>query len=64
VWVLLPGLPLNLWNKKALMAIGNLLIHFLKVDEKGLQAPDKRMACVLVELDLHVGLMESLELEW
>jgi hypothetical protein len=23
VWVLLPGLPLNLWNKKALMAIGN-----------------------------------------
>jgi hypothetical protein len=35
VWVLLPGFPLNLWNKKALMAIGNLLGRFLKVDEKG-----------------------------
>jgi hypothetical protein len=28
VWVLLPGLPLNLWNKKALSAIGNLLGRF------------------------------------
>jgi hypothetical protein len=36
VWVLLPGLPLNLWNKNALMAIGNLLGHFLKVDEASL----------------------------
>jgi hypothetical protein len=53
VWVLLPGLPLNLWNKNALMAIGNLLGHFLKVDERGLHAPDKHMARVLVELDLH-----------
>jgi hypothetical protein len=30
VWVLLPGLPLNLWNLPVLTAIGNLLGHFLK----------------------------------
>jgi hypothetical protein len=64
VWVLLPSFPLNLWNKKAMMAIGNLFGRFLKVDEKGLQDPDKCMAHVLVELDLHASLMESLELEW
>jgi hypothetical protein len=61
---LLPGLPLNLWNKNALVAIGNLLGRFLKVDKVGLHSPDKRMVRVLVELDIHVGLMDSLELEW
>jgi hypothetical protein len=64
IWVLLPGLPLNLWNKPALRAIGNLLGRFLKVDEKCLSSQDKRMARVLVEIDIHAGLMESLELEW
>jgi hypothetical protein len=64
VWVLLPGFPLNLWNKTALMAIGNLLGRFLKIDEACLLSSDKRMARVLVELDLHAGLMDSIELEW
>jgi hypothetical protein len=64
VWVLLPGLPLNLWNLPVLKAIGNLLGRFLKVDETCLLSTDKRMARVLVELDLHAGLMDSIELEW
>lgn len=64
VWVFLPGLPLNLWNKPSLRAIGNLLCRFLMVDEKGLNSQDKRMAQVLVEIDIHTGLMETLELEW
>jgi hypothetical protein len=64
VWVLLPDLQLNLWNKTALMAIGNLLDHFLNVDESSLLSPDKHMARVLVELDIHASLMDSLELEW
>jgi hypothetical protein len=34
LWVLLPGLPLNLWNEKALSAIGNALGRFIKVDEQ------------------------------
>jgi len=64
VWVLLPGLPLKLWNKNTLMAIGNVLDCFLKVDERGIHTPDKHMEHVLIDLDLHAGLMDSLELEW
>jgi hypothetical protein len=33
LWVLLPGLPLNLWNKKALTTIGNALGRFICVDD-------------------------------
>jgi hypothetical protein len=33
VWVLLHGLSLQLWNKKSLEVIGNLLGRFLNVDE-------------------------------
>jgi len=62
VWVLLLGLPLNLWNKNALMEIENLLDFFIKVDERGLHAPNKHMTHVLVELDLHANLINSLEL--
>jgi hypothetical protein len=31
LWVLLPGLPLHLWNEKSLEAIGNALIALLKL---------------------------------
>ena len=44
VWVLLPGLSLNLWNITALKAIGNLLGHFLKVDEACRLSSDKCLA--------------------
>jgi hypothetical protein len=44
--------------------IGNLLGRFLKVDEVGLLSTDKRMVRVLVELDIHSGLLEMLDLEW
>jgi hypothetical protein len=47
-----------------LKAIGNLLGRFLKVDEQCLNSQDKRMDRVLVEIDIHAGLMEVLELEW
>jgi hypothetical protein len=33
LWVLLPGLPLHLWNLRALEAIGNVLGHYIKLDE-------------------------------
>jgi hypothetical protein len=64
LWVLLPGLPLQLWNTKALEAIGNTLGHFIKVDEEAIQSLDKRMEKVLVEVDIHAGLLETLEIEW
>ena len=63
MWVLLPGLSVNLWNKTTMLAIGNLLGIFLKLDEVGLRSKDKRMAHILIELDLHRGLMDSIEIE-
>lgn len=64
LWVLLPGLSLHLWNVKALEAIGNALGKFIKVDEEALLAVDKKMCKVLVEIDIHAGLLESLEIVW
>jgi hypothetical protein len=58
------GLPLQLWNAKALEAIGNVLGRFIKVDEVALHSQDKRMERVLVEVDIHAGLLESLEIDW
>jgi hypothetical protein len=60
----LSGVPLQLWNSKALEAIGNELGRFIKVDDQALKAPDKRLCKVLVEIDIHSGLLEMLEIEW
>ena len=60
LWVLLPELPLQLRNQKALEAIMNDLHKFIKVDDSLLKAPDRRICKVLFEIDIHVGLLESL----
>ena len=64
LWVLLPGFPLHFWNEKALEAIGNALGKFIKVDDGVLRALDKRIGRLLVEIDIHTGLLETLEIVW
>jgi len=64
VWVLLSGLPLHLWNTKSLTTIGNELGHFLVVHEEALNGNDRQMGRVQVELDIHKGLLETLDIEW
>jgi hypothetical protein len=64
LWVLLPGFPLHLWNEKALEAIANSLSLFIKVDKQALVASYNKLEKVLVELDIHTGLMESLDIVW
>jgi hypothetical protein len=64
LWVLLPGLPLNLWNVKALTAIGNALGRFIRVDDLSLRAPDRKLGRILVEVDIHSGLLETLDIQW
>jgi hypothetical protein len=61
LWVLLSGLPLQLWNNKALEAIGNSLGHFIKLDEEALLSNDCRMTKILVEVDVHGGLLDNLD---
>jgi hypothetical protein len=64
LWVLLPGLSLQLWNTKAMEAIGNVLGRFIKIDEDTLHSRDMRMEKILVEVDVHGGVLETLDIEW
>jgi hypothetical protein len=64
IWVLLPGLSIQFWNEGAFAAIGNELGHFLFVEDSVLKGADRRMGKILVELDIHNGLLEALDIEW
>jgi hypothetical protein len=64
LWVLLPGLPLHLWNEGALRAISDSLGKFIALDTKLLTTPVRKMGRVLVEMDIYCGLPESIEIEW
>jgi hypothetical protein len=64
LWVLLPGLPLHLWNEGAIRAIGDSLGKFIAFDTQSLTGSLRKMGRVLVEMDITVGLPETLEIEW
>jgi hypothetical protein len=64
LWVLLPGLPIQLWNEGALKAIGDSLGTFITVDHQSLRALVRKVGKILVEIDIHGGLPEVLEVEW
>jgi hypothetical protein len=64
LWVLLPGLPLQYWTEKALAAIGNELGRFISLDDSHLKGSDRNMARILVEMDIHAGLPETLDIIW
>ena len=63
LWVLLPGLPLQLWNQQALELIGSSLGHFLTVDIAFMASVDRKMEIIMVELDIHAGLPEVLNID-
>jgi hypothetical protein len=62
LWVLLPGLPLNFWNVNDLTSIDNALGRFIKVDEQTLCALDRKLGKILVEVDIHSILLETLDI--
>jgi hypothetical protein len=64
LWVLLPGLPLQWWNKWALVEIANRLMWFLSMDEESILASEKHLCRVPMEIDIHASLLEEIELEW
>jgi hypothetical protein len=41
LWVLLPGLPLHLWNEGALRAIGDTLGKFISLESKLFTDPEQ-----------------------
>lgn len=64
VWVLLPGLPWELWHSQILMNVGNLIGQFISFEDGWEEKSDRRMACILVELDLQEGLLAELDIVW
>ena len=56
LWVLLPALPFPLWSRSMLEGIGNTIGRFVAVEEDFMNSYDKRMAKILVEMDISVGL--------
>ena len=62
LWVLLTHIPFPLWNKHILEGIANSIGRFVAMDEDFHISFDKRMAQVLVELDISLGLPAKVEI--
>ena len=59
VWVRLPHLPLHCWNSGSLEAIGNTLGKYI---DRADQRDQYTCARIFVEVELEVGLLESISL--
>jgi hypothetical protein len=53
-----------MWNRKAMEAVGNSIGNLLKIEEEDLHSTNKKMEKILVEIDIHGGLLDVLEIEW
>jgi hypothetical protein len=62
--VKLPGLPIELWNKAALKALGDGLGKFIDLKTDFQSKMDTKVIKILMELDLQDSLPEELEIVW
>ena len=61
--MLFPALPCPLWNKDILVALANLFEHFVALEKDFHLIYDKRMAKVLVEVDITKGLIPEIQID-
>ena len=59
VWVRLPHLPLDCYNKKSMQAIGNSLGRYI---DQAVRKDQYFCARICVEVDLEVGLLEQIKI--
>jgi hypothetical protein len=52
------------WNARSMEAIGNSSGTFLDLDKHTLSSPNRKLGKILVEMDIHGGLLEHIEIEW
>jgi hypothetical protein len=64
VWVWLPGLPVQFWETKPLKMIENHLGEFLKLDSSYLRTDERKVAKILVSLNVRDGLGEEVDIKW
>ena len=62
LWVLLPALPFPLWNKDVLINLTNLLGRFVALERDFHLIYDKRLAKILVEVDITKGLISKIDI--
>jgi hypothetical protein len=60
--VLFLGILMVLWNKDILMKIDNSMGHFVGFEDAWFDNEDRRIAKILVELDLQEGLLDEMEI--
>ena len=63
-WVRLSSLPLPFWTMERLMHIGNLLRSFLEVDLSFNSTGLKRVARILVSINIRNGLPGAMQIAW
>ena len=64
VWVHLPGLPLEFWNLVWLSEIRNELGTFIEVDLSFQQTKIKKVAKILVSLNIRTNLPKAFNFVW
>jgi hypothetical protein len=65
LWVLLPNLPLQLWNGMEIYGGDRELFRYFHIfGQATLSAPNRKLGKILVEMDIHGGLLEHIEIEW
>lgn len=62
IWVRLPALPFQYWNEKYFRIIGNKLGEFLEADNSYLETRQRKVARILVNINVREGLGEELDL--
>jgi len=62
LWVRLPAFPFQYWKDKFFRRIGNRLGEFLEADESFMDSNQKRMARILVNINVREGLGDAVEL--
>jgi hypothetical protein len=61
-WMLLPNFPIEFWSVRIFEAVANSVGKFVFFDELSLRWSNKRLAWVLVELDLTRGLDDVIDI--
>ena len=64
IWVRLPALPLHFWDLYHFRRIGDILGAFLEADLSYLETNEKKVARILVNLNLREGLAEYINMDW
>lgn len=63
-WLMLLGFPLHFWTMKILEKVANVAGKFIFLNEFNLNSSDKRVAFLLVEVDMRKGSLAEMDLHW